>query len=312
MQRPFFADGAGDPDLLAWALDPPEGPLREVELTDLREGAAPHPSTASFTSPVADRLPPESRTARVELLLPEGEPAEVPVVLHLAATGDHDFARRRRLLAQPLLAEGIGAVLLENPLYGRRRPARQHGASVRSVAELAAMARATVEEARSLLAWLRRRGHRQVGVSGISMGGQMAAMAAASVPFEVAAVPCIASRWPASVFTQGELARLVDWGALQRDWGVDAPRRLRAELERGDVLRLPPPRCPGAAVLVAARDDAYVPAADPQAIHEHWPGSELRWIETGHVGAVVLASAQLVEAVRDAVARLNGCRASAS
>ncbi len=313
MQRLFFADGVGDPELLAWAMEPPDTPPAVIEPSRWeRDGRDPRLTSASFSSPVAGRLPVESRTARIELLLPDGEPGTSPVVVHLAATGDHDFSRRRRLLVEPLLGDGIGAVLLENPFYGRRRPSGQHGASVRSVAELGLMARATIEEARSLLAWLRRRGHRRLGVSGISMGGQMAAMAAASVPFPVATVPCIASRWPASVFTEGELSRLVDWAALERDWGAQAPARLRTELERGDVLRLPPPECPGAAVLVAAEADAYVPAADPRAIHRHWPGSELRWLATGHVGAVVLESRHMVEAVRDAVARLDGCRASAS
>jgi hypothetical protein len=84
------------------------------------------------------------------------------------------------------------------------------------------------------------------------------------------------------------------------------------EFKPGDVLRRPVPACPGAAVVVAAEADACVPAAESRAIHRHWPGSELRWLATGHVGAVVLESSHMVEAVRDAVARLEGCRAPTS
>lgn len=73
---------------------------------------APRTHAASRRTPciprVFDALPPESRTARVQLLLPHGEPPAAmpgqPAVVHLAATGDHGFDRRQRL-AKPLLQQ---------------------------------------------------------------------------------------------------------------------------------------------------------------------------------------------------------------
>jgi hypothetical protein len=53
---------------------------------------------------VYDALPQESRTARVQLLIPNCEERRSGFVLHLAGTGDHYFARRLTL-GKPLLAQ---------------------------------------------------------------------------------------------------------------------------------------------------------------------------------------------------------------
>ena len=143
-----------------------------------------------------------------------------------------------------------------------------------------------------------------MGVTGISMGGQLAATAAATMPAEVAVAPCIPSRSPAPVFTRGALRRMVDWAALRRAWGEDAPERLRALLDTADVCALPPPRRPDCAVVVGARYDACVPPGAAEEIHRHWPGSELRVLGTGHAGAVAFRGAALAAAAADAVERL--------
>jgi hypothetical protein len=46
------------------------------------------------------------------------------LALHLAGTGDHGFSRRL-VTALPLVSEGIAALILESPYYGRRRPIHQ-------------------------------------------------------------------------------------------------------------------------------------------------------------------------------------------
>jgi hypothetical protein len=53
---------------------------------------------------VYDALPQESRTARVQLLIPNCEERRSGFVLHLAGTGDHYFTRRLTL-GKPLLAQ---------------------------------------------------------------------------------------------------------------------------------------------------------------------------------------------------------------
>ena len=122
----FFHDGWGDleaaGDLLDFVRTPRDpAPIRpDVRRVTHVDGV--HVFEGSFESPSAG-LPPESRKARFELLLPAGH-ADAPVCVYLAATGEEDGSRRRRL-ALPLVRAGIGALLLENPFYGRRRPARQ-------------------------------------------------------------------------------------------------------------------------------------------------------------------------------------------
>ena len=107
------------------------------------------------------------RTARVRLLLPEHDLRGVAV--HLAASGDQGFRVRLRFAA-PLLARGIGALVLENAFYGARRPANQLGPAVRSVSDLHLMGSATFQEGRVLLRWLRE--ERRVPLRGFLQGLQ--------------------------------------------------------------------------------------------------------------------------------------------
>jgi dienelactone hydrolase len=303
----FFSEGVGDEETLAWAMRPEPGAVAALDVVWapwVRERGLLR-RRGAFASPLMRRLPVPAGVARVELVAPESLYDQMPVCVHLAATGDEGFDRRRRLFARPLARRGIASLILENPFYGSRRVTGRGGRAPGTVADLALMARATVEEAVAILSWLRRSGHRVVGVSGVSMGGQMAALAAASVSFPLAAIPCLPSRTPASVFLDGLLSRVVDWPALEHDWGPGARQRLRETLLLGDVCALPPPLHPGAAIIVAARRDRYVPLADPRAIQRHWPGSELRLLDTGHVGAVLLHSRRMVEGVVDAFDRMR-------
>ncbi|WIA35889.1 hypothetical protein OEZ86_004271 [Tetradesmus obliquus] len=93
--------------------------------------------------------------------------------------------------------------------------------------------------------------------------------------------------------------------------GADAPpadtfRRLRHVLETyTDVTRYPTPVRPDAAVLVAARHDGYVDMASVQALQAHWPGSELRLVDGGHVSAFLLHQEAFRAALRDSLARLE-------
>ena len=41
-------------------------------------------------------------------------------------------------------------------------------------------------------------------------------------------------------------------------------------------------------VIVAARDDAYVPRNGTTNLGQLWPESEIRYVKTGHIGAYVL------------------------
>ncbi len=304
----FFADGWGDRSLCE-AIDPDAlaarpvprirltlGPARQAHGGLLHEG--------HFQSP-EERLPDCARTARVRLLLPEGRPPR-GVAVHLAASGDQGFAVRLAFAA-PLLAQGLGAIVLENPYYGARRPANQVGPAVRSVADLQLMGSATFQEGRALLRWGREvLGVPLAGVCGFSMGGQMAAMVGACTPFPCAVVPIAATCSPDSVLKSGFVRYVAHWGALAAK-GEDAEAArlaLCAHLARFSVTTLPPPVCPEAAIVVGTSADGVVPPSEMRRIADHW-GAELRWLDAGHVSAVLRHQGAMRRAVADAFDRLE-------
>ena len=259
--------------------------------------------SGSFVSPAAESLPPESRHGFVELFEPLR--SRGPVVVLLAATAEEGFVGRR-LLARSLRAHGIATLMLENPLYGRRRPHGQVGAMVRTVAEQFAMNLATVDEARALAHHLHARGHERVALSGYSQGGFMAAFAAASLDVSVAVVPRGAGCDVSGVFLEGALSLGIDWARLATDCGglASARRELGRCLAAVRVDRLPPPRAPEAAIIVAARHDGFVAPGEAEALARHWKGAELRWSEAGHITSLLFDSKLHARAIVDALARL--------
>jgi hypothetical protein len=305
----FFHEGWGDERATAAVvaalgsppppvrLDPRWGPESRRRWGRVRDGY--------IMSPVQDgTLPYESERARVRMIMPLHESARpTPVCVHLAATGEHDFGRRLAL-ARPLLARGIGAIFLENALYGARRPAGQLGSEVRTVSDLMTMGRATVEEARGLALWLASEGH-PVVFTGYSMGGQMAALAGALVPFPVGIVAVAAPPSAREVFLDGLLSRVTSWSALAAGGSTAVAReRLGAILESSHVTRQPAPLAPEAAIVIVGRHDGYVIPEIALLIHHHWPGSELRWLEGGHVRNYVASFPAARQAILDVVSRL--------
>jgi hypothetical protein len=307
----YYPDGFGDRGALhalasgveSLTAAEPE-PEIDVEWHERRALFGVEARVGRFRSPSEDVLPTEGRDAVVELLLPRGA-VRPPVVVVFAATAEEGFARRR-LLTLPLVRRGIGALLLENPFYGVRRPPGQRDAVLRTVAEQFAMNVATVREGRALAAWLSREGH-PVALTGFSQGGMMAAFVAALSPFRVAAIPCASALSADAIFLEGTLTDGFDWPRLARDAGdLPAAQKLFAEcLAPVNLARFGPPVAPELAIVLAGRHDAFVPAREPVLLHRHWPGSELRWLAAGHVTSAVLHQRAHRRAVRDAVARMS-------
>ncbi len=262
----------------------------------------------SFASPAADiGLPEESRVASFEMVLPAEASPDTPLCVHFAATGDEGFSRRRIAIALPLVKAGIGSVILENPYYGSRRPAGQQGKMLRHVSDLWKMGAAAVAEGTAIIRLLRREGYRRLGVAGISMGGSMAAQTAAILEEPLAVICFITAHSASAVFTEGILSRYLAWGILQGelDGQSEAVAWMRQILSRTDVRNYPPPALARAAFLVGARRDAYIPAESVQLLHAHWPGSTLRWIDAGHIGAFLFHRQAFLQAAIDAFSRLE-------
>jgi dienelactone hydrolase len=301
----FFCDGWGDRALMAGLserelLEAPE-PAEVIWRSERRDGDL-VVRDGVFESPER-RLPQWVRQARVRRLASASAPTRALLVL-LASSGDQGYAVRTEL-ARPLASRGIAALMLENAFSGRRRPPGQRGYEVRTVCEISLMGLSIVKEAKALLAFARRE-CRRTCVAGYSMGGNMTAVAAATMPFGVAAVPMAPSASPAPVFTEGAL-RI--WPALRalaaEGEDVEAARaRLRAWLARFDATRLPPPRAPHAAIVVGTRADGFVPPREMERIAAHWR-CELRWLEAGHASAYLFHRGEMRRAVIDAIERLQ-------
>lgn len=253
-------------------------------------------------------LPEWARPARVFEIAPQGGTDRVAVLM--AAWNEHE-SKSRIALAVRLAEAGIASWILEHPMYGSRRPGPPHDQSVRTVADFMMMGKAAIHEGRALLGALEAN-RRTAGIAGYSMGGNLAALISATMPYPVATAPLAAPYSPAPVYLSGALKGGVDWEALRRDSNGTSPAthaevaaRLGTILNSASVLALDPPDHAEAAVLVAARRDGYVPSSATKLLHRHWPGSELRWVPGGHATLLWTRKRLLTQAIVDSFSRVQ-------
>lgn len=302
----FFPHGWGDREILELSLvqlaQPPVSSFRCLSQTERSSHLV---REYSFASPHPERkLPKESEQAHCMLVLPREWDHSTPIVVHLAATGDEGYSDRYRLLAVPLLQHGVGSVILENPLYGVRRPTTQQGTYVETVSNLWLMGITTVAETRVILAWLQNEGFHRLGVCGISMGGQLASHVAALHPEPLAVCACIAPHCATPVFLDGVLAKYTAWKALHED-EAQARQLLKAQLDRTDLKLFPKPARMDCCIWVAASYDAYVNAESCRLTQTTWPASTIRWLAAGHVSSVMFRRKAFMKGILDAFARLD-------
>jgi pimeloyl-ACP methyl ester carboxylesterase len=105
------------------------------------------------------------------------------------------------------------------------------------------------------------------------------------------------------VWLDGIARVVIDWEALG---GTEREARLRATMARVSVLAIPPPPHTAAAVIVGSRRDGYIPASAVEALHSHWPGSELRWLRGGHATMIWYRKDALADAIVAAFDRTFG------
>jgi len=294
----FFSQGWGNREL----LDPvpiQESTPRELPIVWLSRDVEPDGLSiehGTFTSP-SSLLPHRSRQGSVISVSPSEETNRV--VLLMPAWNEHD-PKVRVAMASRLARKGIRSIILENPYYGSRHPNPDHGQAIRTVSDFMVMGTAAVNEARGILTWFDKEGW-DIGVSGYSMGGNTAALVAATMPVPLAAAPLAASHSPGPVFLDGVLRGGIAWEALG---GRAQEGRLRSTLGAISVLNVEPARHTAYAVVVRASQDGYIPAGAVHALSDHWPGSELRVVPGGHATAVWYRKDQLTDAIVDSFDRL--------
>ncbi|XP_066911686.1 protein ABHD18-like [Clytia hemisphaerica] len=174
-----------------------------------------------FRSPLASlapkMLPLESETAHFQLVIPNNWNTQKPLTIQLAGTGDHFFWRRRQFMAAPLAKDyNIASIILENPFYGYRKPKNQSRSAVNHVSDIFVMGAALMLECCTLLFWCEEQGYGPLGITGVSMGGHMATIAASGWHKPIALVPCLSWTSAGPAFTEGVLSHAVCWDVLEK------------------------------------------------------------------------------------------------
>ncbi|XP_052891616.1 protein ABHD18 [Anopheles moucheti] len=175
-------------------------------------------------------VPDVAQNAHFQILLPLkwNDERYKPICIHLAGTGDHYFWKRRNLIAKPLLKEAnLGAIILENPFYGLRKPKEQRASSLQNVSDIFVMGGCLVLETLVLLNWCERNGYGPLGITGLSMGGHMASLAATNWPKPLVLVPCLSWSTASSVFTEGVMSNSINWDVLETQYFADGNFRER-------------------------------------------------------------------------------------
>uniref|UniRef100_A0A6B2E702 Protein ABHD18 n=1 Tax=Phlebotomus kandelakii TaxID=1109342 RepID=A0A6B2E702_9DIPT len=175
-------------------------------------------------------VPEASQEAHFQVILPHkwNDEKFKPMCIHLAGTGDHYYWKRRTLSAKPLLKEGnIGTIILENPFYGVRKPKDQKRSSLHNVSDIFVMGGCLVLECLVLLHWCERNGYGPLGITGLSMGGHMASVAATNWHKPLAIVPCLSWSTASAVFTQGVMTQSINWDILKTQYFADDNYRER-------------------------------------------------------------------------------------
>ncbi|XP_033326858.2 protein ABHD18 isoform X2 [Megalopta genalis] len=238
-----------------------------INITKDEEWSDCHIIEGCFQSPFDKHLPGimpnETITAHFQLVLPRRWHSHKtkPICLHLAGTGDHFFWRRRNLIAKPLLKEsGIGSLLLENPFYGSRKPQNQTRSSLHNVCDIFIMGGCLIMESLVLLNWCEQQGFGPLGLTGLSMGGHMASLAATNWPKPIPLVPCLSWSTASPVFTQGVMSASINWTLLENQFYSN-------ELYQNDLAKM---------VRVVGEEDAFLAG---QHFAQHYSASMERVIE---------------------------------
>ncbi|XP_016839557.1 protein ABHD18 isoform X4 [Nasonia vitripennis] len=273
----FFTKGWGNPENLrrifkfrkvvanreaCYKLIPRDYP---VKITKDEEWSDCHVLEGQFESPFEKNLPgimpEETKTAHFQMILPKHWESQKmkPVCLHLAGTGDHYFWRRRNLVAKPLLKEsGIASILLENPFYGLRKPKDQIRSSLHNVSDIFIMGGCLIMESIVILNWLEQQGFGPLGLTGLSMGGHMASLAATNWPKPIPLVPCLSWSTASPVFTQGVMSASINWALLESQY-------FENEAYQNDLAKM---------VKIVNQDDAFLAG---QHFAKHFPASMKRF-----------------------------------
>jgi hypothetical protein len=310
-QFKFFKKGFGEtqfldliPDLI---LKDPLDAIAEVQWKKERRIGGVLWKYGVFESPFATYLPDSVKIAHIQMIAPSNLGPTTPLCIHFAMTGDQGFTKRLFAMALPLVKDGIASVILEIPYYGLRKPKTQFHIFVNTVSDFFKMCGGTISEGISLLNYFKKQGHTQLGVSGVSMGGNISCFVTSLYKEQIASIPCLPPHSPQPVFVRGLLKDSLHWKKLSEEAGdlETAQSKMDEIMDSVSLLHFPVPVSRKNVVLVAGDADAIVPPETVVQLHKYWEGSELRWVSGGHVRSIFGKTGIFRHAIRDSFRRLK-------
>ena len=235
------------------------------------------------------------------------------VLVGAPPSGIEGFSRPTTAVGIPLAHKhGVATVMIEAPMYGRRRAAHRktgNAARFEGAADLMAQAAVIAHEQRAMLEWLRNDiGASNLVVGGLSYGGLMSSIVATTLPYETGLVVGFAPVSPERVFADPAtvMGRTVDYAKLGADDGTDAETaraKLAAYLREDASLAVRPlpiaTQVPGRIEALSAVHDGFVLPDMSIALHEHLmlPESAITWCVGGHASSFILHTREFCRAV---------------
>jgi len=236
----------------------------------------------TFPSPVATEFE-CNNTVHCEYFSPVGDGQHPGVIILHILGGDFDLSRG---IARGLARSGIGALFLKMPYYGPRRP---EGRRIRMISEdldrtVSAMTQAVLDIRRAR-AWLADRpevDEQQLGITGISLGGIVATLAASADPeFERA---CL-------ILAGGNLEKIIRESEETRDIRDVWERKkfdleqVRAELAKVDPLTYADRLKNRKVLMFNASNDRVIPPDCTKALWQSMGKPEIHWWPANHYSA---------------------------
>ncbi|MDG2381960.1 MAG: alpha/beta hydrolase family protein [Pirellulaceae bacterium] len=238
--------------------------------------------TVRFPSPRATAFQ-CNNTVHCEYFLRKGKkPAPGVVVLHILG-GDFELSRT---ICRTLALNGIGALFVKMPYYGPRRSpgkdVRMISADLRQTTE--AMQQAVLDIRRAT-AWLGSRpeiAQGRLGITGISLGGVVAALVGSAEPQLTNACLVLAGGDLEKIIRESDELRNVrkQWDDQSIDEG-----EIAARLQTVDPLTYAKQLKQRHLLMLNARKDKVIPPACSQALWEAAGKPEIEWWNADHYSA---------------------------
>ncbi|MBS0264345.1 MAG: alpha/beta hydrolase family protein [Planctomycetes bacterium] len=248
----------------------------------------------TFPSPVKTAVE-ENNTVHAEYFQPAGTgPFPAAVVLHILG-GDFVLAET---VASHLARNGIAALFVKMPYYGpRRRP----GVSNRMISEdphetVQGMTQAVLDIRRAA-AWLAARSEvdpERLGITGISLGGIMSALAASGEPRLKSVAVFLGGGNFADLIWSNDTRQAQEF---RKRWVAagGTPESFKEIVQQVDPVTYGKLLKGRRVLMIAARNDEVVPPASATALWESIDREpELVWIDAGHYTAIKFLPQELI------------------